>query len=105
MGLPDLTHALTIVAEIVAAFAVVGGVFYKQVRGVWRLARKVNQFLDDWRGQDARPGFPGRAGVPERLARVEAEVKANGGKSIKDVVTRVESKLDAHIEETTGDGH
>lgn len=62
--------------------------------------RRFGHFLDDWFGQPARPGVPEQAGVMTRLANVEAQVervegqlKPNGGNSIYDKVTRVDSHL------------
>lgn len=76
--------------------------------GRWCRARwrRVSDFLDDWNGEPARPGFAGRPGVPERLATVEAtmtataaevatiraEVTPNGGGSMKDAVGRIDAR-------------
>jgi len=67
-------------------------------RRLWRQFQALDDFLDDWRGEPARPGVPGRAGVMERLASIEHEVVTNNGSSLKDAVKRVEEKLDAHLE-------
>jgi len=84
--------------------------------GAWvlRKIRKFNAkfdfFLEDWNGAEARPGVPHRPGVMERLsqqdsalrciegrvAAVETELNPNGGKSVKDVVGRVDGHLN-HI--------
>lgn len=76
---------------------------------MWRGLRKVNDFLDDWRGAPARPGISARPGAMERLSNVEtsvsnntaqvtlvsrrvqlveAELKPNGGSSFRDRVER-----------------
>lgn len=64
-------------------------------RWIWRLLRGTMEFLEDWKGEPARPGFPARPGVPERLENVEkitaevrAETQPNGGTSLRDVVHR-----------------
>lgn len=68
----------------------------------WRWAlpflRRVGHFLDDWFGEEARPGFPARPGVPARLAAIETEqrrvsheVQTNSGSSLKDAIKRVEA--------------
>lgn len=63
----------------------------------------LGQMARDWRGEQARPGFRGRPGVPERLAhiedsmvamdrrmaRVEVELTPNGGTSVKDRVDAI----------------
>lgn len=73
-------------------------------RRVWRLLRRLGEFLDDWRGEDARPGVPRRPGVPERVERierrlgtVEAEMKPDHGASMRDAVDRVERSISAHL--------
>lgn len=70
------------------------------VRSAWRFLRRVVRFLDDYAGQPARdgmpakPGFMGRlASVEEGLAHVVAETTPNGGRSIKDMVTRTASDI------------
>lgn len=88
-----------------------GGVGVLWAGGKWMFGtmKKINDFLEDWRGEDPRPGYPGRPGVLQRLVtleefvgRVEHEVKPNSGTSMKDAVTRIdralpgfESRLDA----------
>lgn len=42
----------------------------KAFRGV----RRVSHFLDDWFGEESRPGVPARPGVMERLDSVEQDV-------------------------------
>lgn len=64
-------------------------------RLAWRIASRTTRFLDDFFGEDARPGQPGRPGVMARLqalertlADVSAETKPNGGSSMRDVMHR-----------------
>lgn len=73
-------------------------------RVITRTGRQVGELADDWRGEPDRPGVPGRPGVMERLAALEAgqaatnkELHPNGGSSLRDVVNRVETKLDDHL--------
>lgn len=50
---------------------------------------RFQHFLDDWFGEGARPGFPGRPGIPERLAAVEertAQLTPNGGSHLADKI-------------------
>jgi hypothetical protein len=54
---------------------------------------RLSHFLDDWFGEDARPGFTRKPGVPERLAEVESQLKANGGASLRDAVNRIEARV------------
>jgi hypothetical protein len=74
--------------------------------------KRFNEFLDDWRGEPARPGYPARPGVPARLegieisqARTEARLDnveaqltpANGAISgtLRETVDRIEQTVDA----------
>jgi len=77
-----------------------------------RTVGKLNEFLDDWHGEIARPGFSERPGIPlrlksiesqlsgvdgrlgdveRRLISVEFQLKANGGTSLRDAVDRIET--------------
>lgn len=63
-----------------------------------------DQFLRDWQGESKRPGHPAVPGVLERLQKIEAELKHNGGSSVKDAVIRIEQKLEA-IDARLDDGN
>lgn len=39
------------------------------------LFRKLQQFLDDFQGEQDRPGVPGRPGVMKRLETLEVDMK------------------------------
>ncbi len=49
--------------------------------------------MRDWNGTDAEPGRDAVPGVMERLNRLDGELSRNGGKSVKDVVNRIEKRL------------
>jgi hypothetical protein len=62
--------------------------------------RRVGAFLDDWGGEQARPGVPDRPGVMARLqtaetliAKVLAETLPNGGASLRDVVHQTQADV------------
>lgn len=88
--------------QAAGALVLFGGAVAVIVKGVrWLLTtlRKVNEFLEDWRGEEARPGYHKRPGVMERLVMLEEmarevrhEVKPNSGTSLKDQITRIEEK-------------
>lgn len=80
----------------IAALVLLGYAF-KITRFLVRLLKSTSEFLDDWKGELERPGFPARPGIPERVARIEAQLQTNGGMSLRDQTNRVEAKLDAHI--------
>jgi hypothetical protein len=58
--------------------------------------RRVVHLVDDLTGEPERPGVPGRPGVMERLHQLDArtaELSPNGGESIKDRVTRIDTRM------------
>ncbi|MGW0091378.1 hypothetical protein ACWDWS_20455 [Streptomyces sp. NPDC003328] len=66
---------------------------WRVVRAGLRFFRRVELFMDDWYGEPARPGVPGRPGVMERvsgiddrLTGVEHELQPNIGSSLRDAV-------------------
>lgn len=65
-----------------------------------QLTKRFVHFLDDYFGEEERPGFQGRPGMQERLRNLEEEVKTisyemkpNSGSSIKDAINRIERRL------------
>ncbi|WP_245881648.1 hypothetical protein [Streptomyces milbemycinicus] len=98
-GIPALDTAL-VWGGAVSALAAVGTVVWRGLRGVLHLGRRVNQFMDDWAGEEARPGVPGRPGVmarvsaiEDRLQRVEHELYPNSGGSLRDAVDLANQRL------------
>ena len=78
-----------ITAVTVAAAALAGWV----LRWAWLIATRTTRFLDDYFGEAERPGMPARPGVMARLSRIEEQVHANGGGSMRDSVDRIEASL------------
>lgn len=70
---------------------------FKVIRALVRITRQAGEFFDDWNGEEARPGFDARPGIPERVSRIEAQMSTNGGLSLKDQTNRIEATLNAHI--------
>ncbi|WP_289975148.1 hypothetical protein [Streptomyces sp. SRF1] len=98
-GIPALDAAL-VWGGAVSVLAGVGTVVWRGLRGALRLGRRVNEFMDDWAGEEARPGVPGRPGVMERvsaiegrLQRVEHELYPNSGGSLRDAVDLANERL------------
>jgi hypothetical protein len=84
-------------AATVTAIGVIGVGVHKAVA----LTKRFIHFLDDYFGEEERPGFDGRAGLQERLRIIEMQVesisyemKPNSGSSIKDAINRIEKRLD-----------
>ena len=88
---------MTIAATITALTIIMVG-----IRKVTVIVKRFIHFLDDYFGEEERPGFPGRPGMQERLRHMEEEMKTisyemkpNSGSSIKDAINRIEKRLDA----------
>jgi hypothetical protein len=84
-------------AATVTAIGVIGVGVYKTSK----LTKRFIHFLDDYFGEEERPGFEGRPGMQERLRFMEEEIacisfemRPNHGTSIKDAVARIEQRLD-----------
>lgn len=112
----DVTSITTVIGSLGAgSIAFVGGAAWL-VRKVRGFNTKFDEFMEDWNGTKARPGVPHKPGVMERLSQqddalskiddrlgtVEAEINYNGGKSMKDIVHRVDGNL-RHIRTTVDD--
>lgn len=85
------------IAATITAIGVIGVGLYK----VTKLVKRFIHFLDDYFGEEPRPGFDGRPGMQERLRFMEQEIacisfemRPNHGTSIKDAVGRIEERLD-----------
>jgi len=80
---------------LAAVTGLIGGA-WAAVRRLAPVVRRVVHLVDDLAGEPARPGVEARPGVMERLAELEkrtAELKHNGGGSIKDAVHRMDARL------------
>jgi hypothetical protein len=99
------------VLEWAGAIVLFGGAIAAIVtalRWINRHARRISEFLDDWAGEPARQGVDERPGVLARLKAIEQEVTPNGGKSLRDAVSRVEARLaslDGRLEEHVRSPH
>lgn len=98
-GIPALDTVL-VWGGAVSVLATVGTVAWRVTRGGARLARRANDFMDDWTGEEARPGVPARPGVmarvsaiESRLASVEHELYPNSGGSLRDAVDLANQRL------------
>lgn len=69
-------------------------------RKTWR-----DKFMRDWSGEPAEDGRDAVPGVMARLNRLDGELSHNGGKSIKDVVDRLEDKMDVVLDSLSGMNH
>ena len=91
---PELTEILDRIS-VWEAFAVILGIGVLVAAGVkgWKVIKRLNHFLDDVMGEEARPGVPARPGLMERVMRVEHELFPNSGASLRDQTNRIESTI------------
>lgn len=107
----------TFLAACAAVTLMLGTVFglAKLAVFLWRFVRKINQFIDDLNGQPARPGIseerPGMLArmfqferrqrdlmnnlraLVERVGAIEAELKPNGGGSMRDTIEAIAASV------------
>jgi len=86
---------------MLAATVTAIGVIAVGIRKATLLVKRFIHFLDDYFGEEERPGFPGRPGMQERMRIIEQELKCvsyemrpNSGTSIKDAIARIEKRLE-----------
>lgn len=99
-----MTGAQTILA-VAGVVVVVGGALALVVgfvRWLARTGKNVADIKDDLLGEPAREGVAERPGVMKRLAKIEgsqkemmAELRPNGGGSLRDAVNRLEAGQEA----------
>lgn len=92
-----LLYAAAAVTAIAAAF---GAVAKWIVLPIVKLLREFRQFLEDWNGEPERPGVPARPGLLSRVRFIEAELRPNGGGSLRDAVNRIEKHQHDHVNDS-----
>ncbi|MFD8509733.1 hypothetical protein ACFV27_01105 [Streptomyces antimycoticus] len=99
-GVPAFDAAL-VWGGVLSLLVGVGTAVWRVVRAVSHVTTRTGQFLDDWYGEEARPGVAARPGVMERLGALEEhlrqvnhEVKPNSGRSLRDAVDRANRRLE-----------
>ena len=91
----DLTWV--IVATGVAAVVAVLVAAYRLARWMLWAARRFGHLVDDLAGAPVRPGAPARPSLIERVAVMErrtAELRPNGGSSVKDAIDRIDQRTE-----------
>jgi hypothetical protein len=84
-------ETISLVIGILISGAVVVGYLLKKISflfGTW------GKFIRDWEGEEAMDGRDAVPGVMSRLNKLDGELTHNGGKSVKDVVDRLEKRQD-----------
>lgn len=81
---------------IIVGLITILGALIASARWAYRQVCSLQDLLEDWHGEPARPGVPGRLGVMERLNRIEKTVNSaafnsqpNHGTSAYDEHTRL----------------
>lgn len=98
----DLFGDITVVQAITWILALVAFALLA-LRG-WKLLGALKDFLDDVKGEPARPGVPARAGLMERVQRIEHEVLPNTGTSLNDAVRRTDEAV-VRLEQSVSEAH
>lgn len=83
-----------VLGAIIVAVAIVYKMMLKPMKALKSFFNWINKFRRDWEGEEADTGRDAVPGVMERLNFLDGELSRNGGKSLKDVVVRLETKLD-----------
>jgi hypothetical protein len=76
---------------------IIGGgsaLLYPLLKKLNTMFKTWTRFMVDWEGEDAAPGRDAVPGVMSRLNKLDGELTHNGGKSVKDVVVRLEKRQD-----------
>lgn len=96
---------------VVAGLTILAFVFDRIGRPTRLMIRKFEEFEGDWYGRSARPGFKATPGIPERLERIEdaqvggtdrlgnieAQLRTNGGGTLRDEIIKIRDRLDDHL--------
>jgi len=82
---------------VALVIGIVGGgaaILYPLIKKINMLFKTWGRFIIDWEGEEAAPGRDAVPGVMARLNKLDGELTHNGGKSVKDVVVRLEKRQD-----------
>jgi hypothetical protein len=90
----DLSILTSIAVITSCVIAVLSAVVFPMARKFKKFSSGWDDFMRDWKGEDAEPGRDHAPGVMERLNDIDGEFKKNSGSTLKDAVARIESKLD-----------
>jgi hypothetical protein len=75
------------------AGAVIMGVIRPLYKKISHQFSELERFTRDWFGEPAAPGRDAIPGVMERLNRIDGELQHNSGSSMKDAISRIETKM------------
>jgi hypothetical protein len=103
-----MDQLFTAVAGTIIILGGAAGILWKIILPIVRKTRSLIDYLDrftrDWFGSEEEPGRDRVPGVMERLNKLDGELSHNSGKSVKDVVDKVNKTvtgLEGTLKETT----
>lgn len=95
LSLGDLqVEIVGILSAIIVVVVIAIKLLSKPMRAIKGFLSWVNKFRRDWEGELADDGRDAVPSVMARLNVLDGELSRNGGKSLKDVVVRLETKMD-----------
>ena len=95
LSLGDLqVEIVGILSAIIVVVVIAIKLLSKPMRAIKGFLSWVNKFRRDWEGELADEGRDAVPSVMARLNVLDGELSRNGGKSLKDVVVRLETKMD-----------
>lgn len=83
-----------ILGAIIVVLVIAIKLLSKPMRAIKGFLSWVNKFRRDWEGESADEGRDAVPSVMARLNFLDGELSRNSGKSLKDVVVRLETKMD-----------
>ena len=90
----DIQFLASMAVVLTASITILTVVVIPLVRRVKKINDGWDDFMRDWKGEDATSGRDHAPGVMERLNDIDGEFKKNSGSTLKDAVARIESKLE-----------
>ena len=95
LSLGDLqVEIVGILSAIIVVVVIAIKLLSKPMRAIKGFLSWVNKFRRDWEGESADDGRDAVPSVMARLNFLDGELSRNSGKSLKDVVVRLETKMD-----------
>jgi len=87
-----------VLSAIFGLIVLIAKVFHPLIKSIKSSIDWMDEFKRDWKGEEASLGRDRTLGVMERLNNLDGELSRNSGKSLKDVVCRLEEKIDKIME-------
>jgi hypothetical protein len=92
---------IMLITGVASSIGVILGAWFLVVKFISPLLKRIHgwvdtweKFMRDWAGTPSEPGRDAVPGVMQRLNDIDGELKHNGGSSMKDQLSRLESELE-----------